>query len=451
MATGTVITVDEQRRIITDAAVAVDNGCIVAVGKAKDLEGAFSPSTLLGGPHELVIPGLVNTHQHLTGDGLIRSAIPDTAGMDQAIFDWVMPVHEAHEPEDDLLTALLGLAQSLLAGVTTTVEAGTVAHPEKVIEAFRLIGARGVVGTWGLDNRDVAFALPWQQVLERQSTVIDACRSEPLVDGWVTLVGHDLMSDELVIGASQLAAERSVGLSFHISPGIADADSYRARTGRRPINHLQELGALGSHVLLAHAVHLDDTELETLVESGAAVAYCPWAYLRLAQGVTSAGRHLEMVERGVRVGLGCDALNASDTIDLLLTARLAAGLARDRTGQPERFGAHDAFAMATIGGAEALGWADRIGSIEVGKRADLVLIDRGGVGWQPWSPDPVLQLVWGADGSSVTDVVVDGRVVVKDRTVVTVDLPELIKSAQSRSRRLLERAGVSPKSRWLIV
>ena len=125
------------------------------------------------------------------------------------------------------------------------------------------------------------------------------------------------MSDELVAGASQLARDRGVGLTFHMSPHSGDAASYLLRTGKRPFVHLDDLGVLGPHVLVAHAVHLDDDELDVVLRTDTAVASCPWAYLRLAQGMTAAGRHGELLTRGARIALGCDAENAGDAVDIL--------------------------------------------------------------------------------------------------------------------------------------
>jgi 5-methylthioadenosine/S-adenosylhomocysteine deaminase len=436
---GTVVTIDRERTVVADGAVAVDEGVVVAVGRRSDIEAAFDAAHRLGGPADVVTPGFVNTHQHLTGDRLIRSTIPDDLRPGEPISAWALPSHGAHTPDDDEVSATLALAAAARNGITTTAEAGTVGHPDRVAAAFASVGVRGTLGTWGWDVGDGPFAAPAAEVLARQRANVAVLATHPLVDGWVTLVGHDLMTDELVVGASALARELSTGLTFHISPSGADATAYVERTGRRPLVHLAELGALGSHVLLAHAVHLDHAELDALVGSGAAVAYCPWAYLRLGQGVTRAGRHLEMVERGVRVGLGCDSENAGDAVDLLRVAALAAGLAKDTTADPTRFGAADALAMATIGGADALGMADRIGSIEVGKRADLVVHDTSGIHWQPRADDPSAELVWSSDGRSVRDVVVDGRVVVRDGRVATVDVRALADEATARRAALLRR------------
>ncbi len=211
-------------------------------------------------------------------------------------------------------------------------------------------------------------------------------------------------------------------MTMHLSPTSSDPERYLARTGRRPVAHLDHLGVLGPNLLLAHGVWLDDEEIDLVLSTRTAIAYCPWAYLRLGQGVTRMGRHAEIVERGGRVALGCDAANAGDVADILRAAALAAGIARDGRLDPQRFGAHQAFELATIAGAEAIGMADRIGSLEVGKQADIVVHEATDWGWSPRG-DVGLQLVWGTDGRSVRDVFVAGRPVIRDGSCVTVDAP----------------------------
>ena len=196
--------------------------------------------------------------------------------------------------------------------------------------------------------------------------------------------------------------------------------------------HLDRLGVLGQHVLVAHGVHLDDEELEVVLRTDTAIASCPWAYLRLAQGYTAAGRHGELLARGARIALGCDAENAGDAVDILRAAALFVGLARDRATDPFSLTAHDGLALATIGGATAIGKQDMIGSLEVGKQADIVVHDTSGPQWTPRSTDAVLQLIWASDGRSVSDVVIAGRQVVRDGKCITVDLDALRAEAASR-------------------
>lgn len=436
---GDVLTMDPDRTRLVDGAVAVAGGAIVAVGEWAALRGDHPDAPVVGDADALVTPGYVNAHQHLTGDRLVASCIPDAIDSQSAIFDWAVPIHAAHTADDDELSTSLAAAAALVNGVTCTVEAGTVAHPDRVVAALVAAGMRARVGQWGWDVADAPFAAPADEVLDRFRALLDRVPAGGLVEAGVTLVGHDLMSDELLTGASELARRRGAGLTFHVSPHGADAVSYLGRTGRRPIEHFDLLGALGPHVLLAHAVHVDEHEVELVLERRVAVASCPWAYLRLAQGFVGHHRHDVIHARGGRLALGCDAENAGDAVDVLRAATLFVGLVRDRSLDAFSMTAHDALALATCRGAEAIGLGDRIGSIEVGKRADLVVHDRSGAAFIPRSDDPVLQLVWGSDGRSVRDVVVDGRVVVRDGECITVDVAALRSEAEERRRFLLAR------------
>lgn len=447
---GRVVTMDPQRRVLHGGAVAVHDGRITEIGGAGELRGRWPEAPVLDATDGVVTPGLVNAHQHLTGDPLVRSCIPDDLEPGRSIFEWSVPVHGAHTGDDDELTATIVAAESLRNGVTTIVEAGTVAHPERVAAGLLAAGARGTVGTWGWDVEVGPFAAPAAEVLDRQRAVLDRFPAGGQVEGWVTLVGHSLASDELLAGAADLARQRRTNMTMHLSPTKSDPEVYLERHGRRPAVHLAHLGVLGPHLLLAHCVWLDDDEIEAILASRTAIAYTPWAYVRLGQGVSGHGRHAEIARRGGRIALGCDASNASDSADVLRQAALAAGLAKDGPVDPTCFSAHTALEWATIAGAEAIGMADRIGSLEVGKLADLVVHDATAPQWAP-PGDVALQLVWGTDGRSVRDVVVGGRVVVRDRRCTGVDERALAEAARESSRRLIAAAGLTIPHRWPVV
>jgi 5-methylthioadenosine/S-adenosylhomocysteine deaminase len=447
VAGGDVVTMNAARDVLVDGGVAVTGGRIADIGSASELRALYPGAVVLDAQGCVVTPGLVNAHHHLTGDPLVRSCIPDLLPPGASIFEWSVPLHAAHTPDDDEVSATLSAVESLRYGTTTIVEAGTVAHPDRVAKAMESVGIRGTVGTWGWDIEAGPYTAPTAEVLARLEAVVLTHPAGGLVEGWVTLVGHNLASDELLAGAADLARRLGTGLTMHLSPTSSDPEAYLARSGRRPAIHLRDLGVLGPHLLLAHGVWLDEDELAAIIESRTAVAYCPWAYLRLGQGVTVAGRHAELVEKGGRVALGCDAANAGDLPDILRAAALAAGLARDTRVDPQRFGADTAFALATVAGAEAIGMGDRIGSLEIGKAADLVVHDGRSVAWMP-AGDPALHLVWGTDGRSVRDVVVDGRIVVRDGRSITVDMEELWKAAHDAQRALLARAGIEVPHPW---
>jgi 5-methylthioadenosine/S-adenosylhomocysteine deaminase len=440
---GLIVTMDGSRRVLgPGTAIVVDGTDIAAIGPDAELRSAYPDADVLATDGGWITPGYVNAHQHLTGDRLARCCIPDDLPPGAAVFDWAIPLHAAHTPDDDELSATLAALEAVRNGVTTIIEAGTVAHPDRVAAALQRVGVRGSIGTWGWDVETGPFAAPAAEVVARQADVLDRWPAGGLVEGWVTLVGHDLMSDDLVLRATALARERDARMTFHLSPSSSDAVAYLARTGRRPLVHLDALGVLGPHLLLAHGVHLDDAEVDLVLARDVAIASCPWAYLRLGQGVSRHGRHAEIVGRGGRVALGCDSENAGDQIDILRAAALFAGLAKDTTMDPTTIGAREVFALATIDGARAVGLGDVTGSIEVGKRADLVVHGTDGPSWWPAGDDPYLQLVWGTDGRSVRHVVVDGRVVVRDGRSTTVDEADVSARAAAAGRSLRARAGL---------
>ena len=441
---------NEKRQILKDAAVKITGDRITEIGSRENLIASNPGVPIIGSENFMVIPGLINAHQHLTGDRLIQSCIPSFISDTEAIFDWSVPIHASHSQEDDEISATLSLAESARCGITFTVEAGTVAFPEMVLRGFETVGVGGAIGSWGWDIGDGPYADSVDGVLERQVNVMEMTKDHNLVKGWVTLVGHDLMSDELMQKASNLAKKNQTNLSFHLSPHYGDVSRYIEKTGMRPISYIHQIGVLDSHVLIGHAVHIDDLELETLLNCKTAIASCPWAYLKLGQGVTHFGRHPEFLSKGGRLSLGCDTENASDTKDLLLTARLFSGLMQEAKLDIEKPAAHYAFELITIGGAEALGLEKEIGSIEIGKRADMVLIDTSSPSWQPLAPDPVMQLIWGTSSADINSVVASGKLIVENKKCKNLDEMALAVEAESRQKNLLKSAGLDPTSYWPI-
>ena len=279
------LTMEPGARPLNDVAIAVRGDRIVEIGSATELVARHPDVRTFGGRGRLAIPGLINAHQHLTGDRLIRSMIPDDLPAGDAIFSWAVPAHAAHTGDDDELSATLSLVEAVCNGITFTVEAGTVAHPERVLAGFDAVGVGGTLGSWGWDVAGEPWAGSVDEVLDRQRQVLALTQGHPSVAGWVTLVGHDLASDELLVGAADLARELGTGMTMHLSPTSSDPERYLERTGRRPIEHLGDLGVLGRHLLIGHGVWLDDAEVDLVLSSDTALAYCPWAYLRLGQGV----------------------------------------------------------------------------------------------------------------------------------------------------------------------
>ena len=250
--------------------------------------------------------------------------------------------------------------------------------------------------------------------------------------------------------AFNLADRYQTGLNFHMSPAAMDPEGFLAQFGRRPMEHLEELGVLDSRTMLVHCVHVDDNEVALLGRRRCNVAHCPTTALKVAYGVSQIGKMPEMVEAGVNVCIGTDGNNASNYSDLYRATYLVAGLFKDARRDPTMFPAEEAFEMATLGGARGILADHEIGSIEVGKKADLVLHDRDRPEWTPLH-NVANQLVYAADGRSVHTVFVDGRKVVDNYRLTTIDEQQLYRDAQRAGEQVVKRSGLPDKAKWKTV
>ena len=228
---GRLVTQDAERRVLDGYGVAATGGVISEIGPSAELKARWPRVPVLDASDGVVIPGLVDAHQHLTGDPLVRSLIPDDITSDQAIFDWATPLHAALTGDDDELGATLTAVECLRYGTTTLIEAGTVAHPDRVAAGMLGAGVRGGVGCWGWDTPGLPYSAPAAEVLARQADVLRAFPQGGQVEGWVTLVGHDLASDTLLEGAAELARSHVCGLTFHLSPTAAMSTATWAGAG----------------------------------------------------------------------------------------------------------------------------------------------------------------------------------------------------------------------------
>jgi 5-methylthioadenosine/S-adenosylhomocysteine deaminase len=449
-----VVTMNATRDIIHRGSVAVRDGAIVAVGKTADLERRFTATRRLGGDRFVLTPGMINTHIHITGEPLTRGFVPDDTPFEENVFLWLTNLYAAHEMPDERCSAQLAAVEMLRSGTTTFLEAGTIRFLDEVIDALTPVGIRGKLGAWVWDlppepdvyrqDTDAAIAR-LQDQLERHRTAADG-----RLGAWSTVVGHTTCSDPLWKAARALADEHDVGMSFHMSPAKIDPDGFIAEFGQRPMVHLDEIGVLADDVCMTHCVHVDDSELDVMAARGTSVAHCPTTALKVSYGVTQIGKMPEMVQRGINVSIGTDGNNASNYSDLMRATYLVAGLFKDGRMDPQMFPAEKAYEMATLGGARSIGMQDEIGSLEVGKRADLVLHDTDRPEWRPLH-NVMNQLVWSADGRGVHTVVVDGAVVVEDSRMTTIDEDALWGEAQALGEAIVTRSGLPDKSKYPIL
>ncbi|TQS43678.1 amidohydrolase family protein [Cryptosporangium phraense] len=444
----TIVTMDADRRIITDGSIALAGDRIVAVGKTADVR--VEAKTTIDGRRFLVTPGLINGHVHLT-EALLKGFMPEALPFDESLFTWVMPLYEAHTAEEQQVAARLSALSMLRTGTTTFLDAGTTVAIDEVIEAVEPTGLRGRFGRWlqdrqfgpdgSLDTTDAAL-----RAMEEELDRYPGGDGQRLA-AWPMLVGHNTNTDELWRAAKAMADAHGAGISAHLSPAQDDSDWYLAEFGRRPVEHLASLGVLGPNVNLVHMVHVDDAEVRLLASSGTNVTHCPASALKGGYGSTAVGKFPEMAAAGVNMMLGTD---GSDIADMMKPMNLMAGLFKDARRDTSLFPASRVLEMATVNAARALGMADSIGSLAVGMKADLVLHDLDRPEWRPLN-NYVNQLVWSADGRGVHSVWVDGRRLVDDYVCTVMDEEKVLADAQSAADAVMRRSGLPYVYDWPVL
>ena len=446
-----VVTMNAARDIIRHGAVVVEGDRIVDVGKASELEAKHPDAQRAGGERFVVTPGLVNTHIHVTGEPLTRGYVPDDTPFEENVFVWLCRLYSVYTPSEERLSAQLAAVEMLKSGTTTFLEAGTIRFLDEVVDGLVEVGIRGRVGRWVWDlppEPDVYRQTTDEAIahLERQLTDLRSVAGGR-IGTWSIVVGHTTCSDPLWKAARQLATEHDVGMSFHMSPAKIDPDGFIAEFGQRPMIHLDQLGVLAADVAMTHCVHVDDEEIDAMARAQVSVAHCPTTALKVSYGVTRIGRMPEMVQAGINVSIGTDGNNASNYSDLHRATYLVAGLFKDGRQDPQMFPAEMAYEMATLGGARTMLMQDQIGSLEPGKKADIVLHDTDRPEWRPLL-NVINQLVWSADGRGVYSVWVDGLQVVDAGRMTTIDESALYAAAQSAGEAITIRSGLPDKAKF---
>jgi 5-methylthioadenosine/S-adenosylhomocysteine deaminase len=401
----------------------------------------------------VVTPGFVNGHMHISYAHATRGFWPDDLG--RQYLPNVFRLQGVMTPEEEEQTSLLGITELLLGGTTTFLDPGSTKHIDVCLRAYETAGCRIIVGEHVADKPN-PLNLPvyeTDEALRRMDSTIE--RFDGLLDGrvraWAMPFSAAYSTPGLLRGAKDLADRRDTWLTLHHSNTPEGVKEAREQHGKRPLEVLEEQGVLGANVLLSHAIGLDEAEIEALARTGTTVVVVPTAALKGGAGMTGAGGMLpEMLARGVTVGLGTDAANNSNLVETLRSMYLIAVLYKDARRDVTAIPAETALELSTLGGARSLGLGDLIGSVEPGKRADLVLFDTRRPEWRTLF-NPVNHLVYSADGRSVHTVLVDGRVVVEGGRPTFVDPWELIRRVQAIGESMLARTGVGYPSRWPVV
>jgi 5-methylthioadenosine/S-adenosylhomocysteine deaminase len=419
------ITVDPDRRIIRDAAIAVSDGKIAAVGKSQQLTAEYTAKRTVDGRHCVATPGFVDCHLHSSFQ--LSRGLADEANAQSFLFDRMYPYEAALEGDDVRVSATLAAAELLKHGVTCFIDPGNY-HPEASVEGVISTGIRMLVSRSSFDlTKSVLGILPERMIestdeaLERAEAVLAryAKSGNPRLGASASFRGLNNASDELIVGLHKMARQYDTLLQTHACFSYSTHDSSVARTGKAEIERLEALGVIDDHMLIVHSGWLEPQEVAILANRKPSLVCAPSSSLHNGYGNFVHGKLPELMALGVNVAIGSDHAS-SGIVDMSQEIRLACCCYKETRINPRVMPPEAGLEMATVNGAKAALLSDRIGSIEVGKEADIVLFDTNRPEWQPLI-NPVSNLVYGATGDSVRDVFVAGDQVVSGGKLTKID------------------------------
>lgn len=432
---GTLLTMDAHDAI-HGGDLLIEDGRISRLG-----ESGMTADVVIDATDCAVLPGFVQTHIHLC-QTLFRGAADDLS-----LLDWlkkrVWPMEAAHNAESIRASAQLGVAELIKGGTTCALTMETVSHTEEVFKVVEETGFRATVGKCMMDRGDDVPAGLHEETDESIAVSIE------LLERWH---GSDngrirycfaprfalSCTGDLLTRVGQLARERGVMVHTHASENRDECQLVERDSGLRNIAYLDSLGLTGRHVMLAHCVHLDEQELEILSKTQTNVAHCPSSNLKLGSGIAPVAT---MLGRGISVSLGADGAACNNRLDMFTEMRTMALLQKALYG-PEAIPAARALRIATIDGAKAVGLEKEIGSLEIGKRADVIVVALNRAHLIPRARQLASMLVYSAEANDVRDVVIDGSVVMREWKLVSANEEGILADAIVQRKELMMRAGI---------
>ncbi len=454
----TIITMNPTRDIINDGAIVIQNKRIVAIDKTSTLQARYPDEEVIDVKGKLILPGLIDTHVHVA-QALIRGCADDMA-LIQWLCErvWVLQGNFTHD--DGYVSARLCIAEMLRSGTTTFLES-MLAHRYGFDGIARAVEESGIraclagivmdIGTYATQSNSMhpgmieSRATSLLGVLDMHSKWEGAAGER--IHVWFGPRTPGGVTSELYREMTDLARQRNMGVTMHLAEVEADKIYLAEKFGLTPVDYAESVGLLGPRSVLVHMVWLTPQEIDKLAATGTHVSHNPSSNSKLASGVCKVPL---MLERGVNVALGCDGGPSNNDYDMVREMKLAAIIHKAVTLDPLIVPAETVLEMATINGAKALGLENEIGSLEVGKKADLIVIDLERLHTTP-SMNPVSTLVYAATGGEVDTVMVDGKIVVEHGQLLTMSEHEIIAQANEHATQLYRRAGIDLKPRWPVL
>jgi 5-methylthioadenosine/S-adenosylhomocysteine deaminase len=453
---GIVLPMTGEDELIWDGAVAVDSGRIAGVGPREELGRRYEAREVIDAHEHLVMPGLVNTHMHLFG-AFARGLVNDLS-----FTPWIQKkfyvTSKGLNPDNYYLGTQFTSLEMLKTGTTAFLDCGTYQGLEEpAVRGVEAAGIRAVLARAMADvNDELAEHLSRSDQVTRENlehaeefiTRFDRA-ADGRVRAWPCPIQVTSASDALCTGSMELAERHDVGVVTHSNVDREDIEAHGLRFGSRPIERFESLGILNRRFVATHMAWLSEREQELVKNRRVAAIHCPSASMKGGYGALSRGCFPELIRDGATVGLGTDGPAAACFLDMFREIHLAATGHKEARLDWTLISPYQALEVATIGSARAMLLEDEIGTLEPGKKADVILLDLMRPEMVPWHEDNLLaNLVYSATGSIVDTVLVDGRVVVRDGEILTVDEREVVRAMQREAPRFVELAREWDRSFW---
>jgi len=456
---GTVITVDPDRRIIKDGAVVIDRDRILDVGKTGSMRQKYESKKVIDAENKIVMPGMVDSHVHNVQ--MLTRGLGDDIDLIGWCFDRIYPFETLMTERDTYVSALLCAMEMIRTGTTCVCDPGGY-RMDNVGDALKDIGMRGILSWAGMDqwspDRNPPDGFPGK--LSTQETLRE---EERLVQKWHKTVQGRIrasyalrvepnITKELYLAIHKLAQRDNVLVQMHAAVNRDQVDWVKKHTGKTTIEYMDSLGILGPNWLLTHMAVLSEKELDMLKERHVKVCHNPGASMHGAYGACIVGKFPEMVAKGITVVLGTDSSAANNSLDMFRAMYQVATAHKEIRLIPDLILPEKALEMATIDGARALMWDDEIGSLEKGKKADVIIIDSCRPNWIPMHDFSIVpNLVYSGSGDDVETVIIDGRIVMENRIFKTIEPKDVLEEAQKCSEKIVSSLGYTINPRWKLV
>jgi 5-methylthioadenosine/S-adenosylhomocysteine deaminase len=433
VANAIVITMDANRRILSPGSVAIEGGRIAAIDTPEVIAGRYPRARMLDAAGRVALPGLVNTHTH--APMVLYRGLAD----DLALMDWlqryIFPAEaKTVSPQFVRIGTRLALLEMIRSG--TTIYADMYYFEEEIARATKEAGLRGVLGQTVIEFPAPDAKTP-ADALARAEAFINAYAADELITPAVAPHSTYTLDRQTLLACRDLATKHAVPMLIHLAETDEERKVTNQRFGQRPVGVLDALGLWGPHIVAAHGVWVTPEEIGVLKQHGVGVSHNPESNMKLASGTAPV---VDYLRTGVPLGLGTDGAASNNDLDMFEAMRQAAFLHKLATRDPTAVSAQTALEMATIGGTRVLGLADRLGSLEVGKRADLIIVRMDHVRQTPMY-DPISHLVYVTRGDDVETTIVNGRVLMEQGRVLS--LPEGEVLAEARKAAAAVRQAVA--------